>query len=264
MDKTNLIYKSISVILVCMILISSMLSVVTIIKDSNKIDETDNTIKVANTLKFESDFNKLSAGTILPVENNYVSEPNSEEETTEPVTEETVELVTEEETSTEEIIVEETTTEPVTEEQTTENIVVEEETTTKPVVHYNNEFTEEDVYHLAKIIMAEAEGSSQLCKEYVGQVVVNRYRYGNYGDSIYDVVFANNGKTYQFSPCKPGGRWYRVEPNQACYDAAYAVINAETPITDAWYFEDSKNPDNWHSRNLVKVATIDKMRFYRR
>ena len=241
-----------------MIIVTSILAIIPkpIIDDSTNVTRESAVYYNKHNTKYNSIISNKSAS--INANDIQCVGSNKEEETEESITElETV--ITEEETT---VIKQETTTE----ESTTE-VKVEEETTTKEPEtskQYNSEFTKDDIYHLAKIIMAEAEGSSQLCKEYVGQVVVNRYRYGKYGNSIKDVVFANNGKTWQFSPCKPGGRWYRVEPNQACYDAAYAVINAETPITDAWYFEDCKNPDNWHSRTLVKVATVDGMRFYRR
>ena len=137
-----------------------------------------------------------------------------------------------------------------------EEIVVEEE-----IPKNSDLYSETDIYELAKIIMCEAEGESQKCKEYVGQVVLNRLKSGKYGNTMHSVIFANNGKTYQFSPVKPGGRWWRVEPNQDCYDAAYSVLNASEPFTNAMYFEDCKG-DSWHSRNLTKVATVDGMRFY--
>lgn len=259
MNRSNLVYRSISIMLICMIIVTSILSVIpkSIINDNTNVTRKSESVYYN---KHNTKYSSIIINKTASIDSNAdhyvgsIKEEETEEPTTEPET-----IITEEETT---VIEQETTTE----EPTTEAKVEKETTTKEPETskQYNSEFTEDDIYHLAKIIMAEAEASSQLCKEYVGQVVVNRYRYGKYGNSIKDVVFANNGKTWQFSPCKPGGRWYRVEPNQACYDAAYAVINAETPITDAWYFEDCKNPDNWHSRTLVKVATVDGMRFYRR
>lgn len=136
----------------------------------------------------------------------------------------------------------------------TEEIIEEETTNT-------TWYTNEDLYELAKIIMCEAEGESQECKLFVGQVILNRMRDDEFPDTIHDVIFEKNGNTYQFSPTKPNGRWYKEEPNQACYDAAYAVLNATEPFTDALYFEACRG-ESWHSRNLTLLCQIDKTRFY--
>lgn len=134
---------------------------------------------------------------------------------------------------------------------------------TKPETNNSSKYSENEIYELAKIIMAEAEGESQYCKELVGQVIMNRVNSEKHPNTIHDVIFANNGKTYQFSPVKPGGRWYRVEPNEACYEAAYTVLNASEPLTNALYFESCKG-SSWHSRNLTLVIDLkeDNTRFY--
>lgn len=117
-------------------------------------------------------------------------------------------------------------------------------------------YTEDEIYELAKIIMCEAEGESQKCKEYVGQVVLNRVESDKFPDTIHSVIFQNK----QFSPTFDG-RWEKVEPNEDCYNAAYTVINALEPLTEALYFE-ACNGNSWHSNNLIEVAEIDNTRFY--
>lgn len=117
-------------------------------------------------------------------------------------------------------------------------------------------YTEYEIYELAKIIMCEAEGESQECKEYVGQVVINRVNFDEFPDNIHDVIFQN----YQFTPTIDG-RWESVEPDEDSYNAAYAVINMDEPLTDALYFE-ACNVDSWQSKNLIQVAEIDNTRFY--
>lgn len=118
------------------------------------------------------------------------------------------------------------------------------------------DYTEYEIYELAKIIMCEAEGESKECKEYVGQVIINRVESDKFPDTIHDVIFQG----YQFSPTFDG-RWESVEPNEDCYNAAYTVINALQPLTNALYFEACVN-ESWHSRNLIQVAKIDNTRFY--
>lgn len=189
---------------------------------------------------------------------------HEEENTTEVYVEETVEEFTTEiyeeeviEESTVEIyeeeIVEETTTE-VYEEPTVEIIVTEP----VEVIIRTHPFTDYEIYELAKIIMCEAEGESQYCKEFIGQVVVNRIYSNKFPNTMHDVIFQKN----QFTPTFDG-RWEKVEPNQACYDAAYKVVNSIQPLTNALYFEACKpGVISWHSKNLIKVAEIDSTRFY--
>lgn len=117
-------------------------------------------------------------------------------------------------------------------------------------------YSEYEIYELAKIIMCEAEGESQKCKEYIGQVIINRTKSDDFPDTIHDVIFEEN----QFTPTFDG-RWEIIEPDEDSYNAAYAVINTLEPITDALWFE-ACNYESWHSRNLTQIAEIDNTRFY--
>lgn len=117
-------------------------------------------------------------------------------------------------------------------------------------------YSEYEIYELAKLIMCEAEGESQKCKEYIGQVVINRTKSDDFPDTIHDVIFEKN----QFTPTFDG-RWETTEPDVNSYNAAYAVINALEPITNALWFE-ACNDNSWHSRNLTQIAEIDNTRFY--
>lgn len=133
------------------------------------------------------------------------------------------------------------------------NKVESNKTTTNKKISY----TKNEAYELAKIIMCEAEGEPQKCKEYVGQVVLNRVKSDRFPNTIHGVIFQKN----QFTPTS-NGRWNKKEPNQDCWDAAYKVLNASEPLTDALFFEACKG-SSWHSRNLTKVAHIGRTRFYK-
>lgn len=117
-------------------------------------------------------------------------------------------------------------------------------------------YSEYEMYELAKIIMCEAEGESQKCKEYIGQVIINRTKSDDFPDTIHDVIFERN----QFTPTFDG-RWERVEPDEDSYNAAYAVVTAEEPFTEALWFE-ACGGSSWHSRNLTQVTEIGNTRFY--
>jgi N-acetylmuramoyl-L-alanine amidase len=119
-----------------------------------------------------------------------------------------------------------------------------------------NDFSENDIYEWAKIVHCEARGESQLCREYIAQVVLNRYLSNRYPNTIHGVIFQSN----QFSPTFDGS-WERLEPNQAAYDAVYSVINSSEPLTPALFFEACRG-ESWHSRNLTEVDAVDNTRFY--
>lgn len=120
--------------------------------------------------------------------------------------------------------------------------------------------TNNDDYLLAKIAMAESEGLSFEAKAHVIKVILNRVQSEEFPNTIKDVIYQKSGGTYQFSPIGDG-RWYEVEPDTIC---SLAVCEAlENVQSDALYFESCTNSDNWHSRTLQYLYTIDDMRFYK-
>lgn len=134
-----------------------------------------------------------------------------------------------------------------------------------PVFAYSREWSDEDRYLLAKIAMAEAEGSTIQSMTLVIMVVLNRVASDRFPDSIHEVIFQYDEETgiYQFS-CIGNGRWDRVEPDQNCYEAVSVVQCAEYDYSGgALYFESCSEKDNWHSRNLKFLYQCDELRFYR-
>lgn len=125
--------------------------------------------------------------------------------------------------------------------------------------------TAQERYELAKLMMCEAEGESDITKALVAFVVINRVECNQFPDSIHDVIFEERNGTYQFSPLSPGGRWSREEPNEDCYRVVDMMIAGEIEDTSdgALYFEACFDTDNWHSRNLEYLFDSDNTRFYR-
>lgn len=133
----------------------------------------------------------------------------------------------------------------------------------KTTYSYNYLFTEEDKYKLAKIATCEAGILGIDCMESVIKTVINRtYHSDKFPNTISEVILQNKNGIYQFTPCKPNGSWYKEEPTNEAYEAVNNVINSSISDTQILYFEDSKNKDNWHSRNLKLQYTINGMRFY--
>lgn len=159
---------------------------------------------------------------------------------------------------------EETNVEPVTEVTEQKEVEVEQQTTEvakEPVKEVTSAqiagtFTEYEIYEWAKIVYCEASGESQQCKEYVAQVILNRINSDRFPNTVHGVIFQGR----QFSPTFDGS-WARKEPNQACYDAVYTVLNSPTALTNALFFEACRG-SSWHSRNLTEVAAVDNTRFY--
>lgn len=156
------------------------------------------------------------------------------------------------------------TTAPMEEivEEVEEEIATEVQDTTEI---FSRNLSEEDKYLLAKIAMAEAEGESIETKMFVILTVLNRVYSENryFPDTVKEVIFQNNGSTYQFSPVMPNGRWWRVEPNEDCWVAVELVNAMEEDISKgALYFESCKG-ESWHSRNLEFLFESNGMRFYK-
>lgn len=133
-----------------------------------------------------------------------------------------------------------------------------------PKFEYSKDWSTDDDYLLARIVMAEAEGCNMQTKTLVAMVVLNRVWSEQFPDTIHDVIFEQcaNG-TYQFSPIG-NGRWESVEPNEDCYEAIEIVKQSVYDYSGgALYFENCTDEDNWHSRNLEYLYESEGIRFYK-
>lgn len=74
-------------------------------------------------------------------------------------------------------------------------------------------FSEDEIYLMAKVCLAEAEDQTEYGKRLVVSTILNRLDSGIYGDTIYDVVYA----PYQFEVMM-NGRIDRVEPDEYTLD----------------------------------------------
>lgn len=95
-------------------------------------------------------------------------------------------------------------------------------------------YTEDDVSLLAAIISAEARGESLEGQRAVGCVVLNRLEYGEWGDTLEDVVYAKG----QFS--KPLWNYGDAE-----YQAAVECLMGERILPENILFFQTKHRDRW-------------------
>lgn len=133
-----------------------------------------------------------------------------------------------------------------------------------PEFEYSKDWSTNDNYLLARIVMAEAEGCNVQTKTLVAMVVLNRVQSDQFPDTIHDVIFQQcaNG-IYQFSPIG-NGRWDRVEPNEDCFEAIEIVKQSVYDYSGgALYFENCTDEDNWHSCNLEYLYESEGIRFYK-
>ena len=123
--------------------------------------------------------------------------------------------------------------------------------------------SDNDRYLLAKIVQCEAGNKSVRTRELVALTVLNRVKSNKFPNTVYDVIFQHSGKVYQFSPIVDGA-WKKKEPESKDYEAVDNVLNTTYDYSEgSLYFEDCKNPNNWHSRNLIFILKSQGMRFYK-
>lgn len=96
-----------------------------------------------------------------------------------------------------------------------------------PETEPENTFSQDEIDLMARVVMSEASIEPFDCKQAIAAVILNRYRAGNYGSTIYDVVYSPN----QFSTGNNG------EPTEECYDAVQAAIDYPNSFpSDMLYF----------------------------
>lgn len=119
------------------------------------------------------------------------------------------------------------------------------------------DWSEDEVYQLAKIAMAEAESEDTEGKALVILVVLNRVQSDEFPDTIEEVILEDG----QFAPVG-NGRYDEVEPNEDCYKAIELVEAGWDGSCGATYFE-SKSNSTWHSENLTFLFRHGKHYFYK-
>jgi N-acetylmuramoyl-L-alanine amidase len=111
---------------------------------------------------------------------------------------------------------------------------------------------------IARLIMAEAEGETDIGKILVMNVLINRVNSEEFPNTIKEVIF----ETGQFE-CVSNGRFYSVQPNDLCYEI---VADAELEYIDnsqgALYFCE-QSADQWHNENLKFLFQCGKHKFYK-
>lgn len=95
--------------------------------------------------------------------------------------------------------------------------------------------TEEDKEVLLRIVEAEATCEDVKGRMLVANVIMNRVLSSGFPNSIAEVVFQNNGVTYQFSPIKDG-RYWTVKVSDKTREAVERVLAGEDYSQGALFF----------------------------
>lgn len=122
-------------------------------------------------------------------------------------------------------------------------------------------YNSSDVYWLARIISAEAQGEPMRGKMAVGNVILNRMRSSQFPNSIYGVIF---DKKYgvQFTPTA-NGTIYRT-PTAESIIAAKICIEGYSLSSEILYFVNPKvAPSSWAAKNRPYAFTVGNHSFYK-
>ena len=127
-----------------------------------------------------------------------------------------------------------------------------------PPFTYAKEWSEYEEYLLAKIAQAEAGSESVQGKALVIMVVLNRVKDDDFPNSIEEVLYQEN----QFSPVEDGS-FDRMEPDADCWEALKVVKDSLYDFSGgALYFENCRESNNWHSKNLKFLYQCGRHKFY--
>ena len=124
------------------------------------------------------------------------------------------------------------------------------------------EITPEEYYWLRQIVQAEAGNQDEIGRILVANVIINRVRYGYFPATIKDVIFQNNGRTYQFEPVL-NGMIYSVVPDSLTISAVDKALAGEDYSQGALYFCMQTSPNSWFNRSLTLLFVHGAHWFYR-
>lgn len=132
-----------------------------------------------------------------------------------------------------------------------------------PEIQWEANLSDTDKYYLAKIVKCEAGICDMETKIRHALVILNRVYSDSFPDTVYDVITQHSGSVYQFSPVIPGGTWYKLEPDEECYEAVEYATTMQYDISHgATFFEATGSSNVWHQKALKQVCESDGVRFY--
>ena len=122
-------------------------------------------------------------------------------------------------------------------------------------------YNADDIYWLAKIISAEAEGEPMRGKIAVGNVILNRVRSNQYPNTIYGVIF---DKKYgvQFAPTA-NGRIYKDADAESIIAAKICYEGYSLSSEILYFLNPSASSSNWIVQNRPFAFSIKNHHFFK-
>lgn len=151
--------------------------------------------------------------------------------------------------------------EPLTTEEVAGRTVTWEESIT---------LSDKELESLQRIVYAEAGHEDIMGQILVANVILNRYTSELFPDTIEGIVtqthYGSLGLVYQFTPAKPGGRYWTCTPTEETIEAVERALNGEDYSEGALYFAARRyansNHMSWFDRNLTKLFRHGNHEFY--
>lgn len=129
------------------------------------------------------------------------------------------------------------------------------------VSQFSEDYSEDDLYWLSRIISAESQGEPLEGKIAVGNVVLNRVKSSEFPNTIYGVIFDDRWGG-QFEPVR-NGTIYQT-PTEESILAAKLCLEGANVIGDGLYFLAPALAHNfWTVENCEYITTIGCHDFYR-
>lgn len=126
----------------------------------------------------------------------------------------------------------------------------------------NSDFTQEDLYWLARVVHAEAPGDIDEGQIAVANVVLNRLNSG-WARTIKDVIFQRINGTFQFTPVENGTIY--ISPSRRAVNNAIRALNGERMVPkNVYYFymPASYNQNDWiRTRPIYRQIGIHRFCF---
>lgn len=123
-----------------------------------------------------------------------------------------------------------------------------------------------DFQVLSRIVEAEATDKDMKSKILVANVVLNRWKSGEFPNTIQGVVFQRENGAVQFSPTADG-RYYSVNVTESSKESVERALKGEDYSEGALYFVERSiaDPDNvsWFDRSLTKLFEYQGHAFYK-
>lgn len=123
------------------------------------------------------------------------------------------------------------------------------------------DYTQEDLYWLSRIISAESRGEPMEGQIAVGNVVLERVESPDFPDTIPDVVFQQADGIVQFEPVENGTVY--LDPAEQSVEAAKRTLAGEKTLEGAMFFyAPALSEGVWINANRTYLTTIGCHRFY--